>query len=686
MRPTAHPTLVAFAFALVSAVSSSACNAAKSGGGPDAPQNVTVTVTPDDPTLYWSQSVTFQAAVTGSTNPAVTWSVEPADAGTITSAGVYTAPARSGTFQVKAAWSPTVFGTANVTVLDPPIGGVPMTTANRTSGVAPLGVFFDAVDDVAQSTPKYTFAWTSGVTQPADMEGATFDWNFGDPGAGTWATTGRSKNRATGYTAAHVYESPGTYTATLVVTDPVSLATTTYSQTITVTDPATVFASSTRYVAAPASGGSDGNPGTQAQPYATAAKAMADVASGAAKRVLFRRGDSFSIGQSFAITAAGPGLIGAYGSGAKPIMNVAEIGVALAFATRAADWRVMDLDFRGAGASSNSGPAGPSPDNAQAVNELLLRLSTQGFYVGLGWGYYGPTAAGSPHDGVFVVECDEPAKPGAYGAYLGGRRVAIMGSTFRGGTGDAHSLRMWQGHKFVVSNNDLREPGAGRHAYKVHGIEPNFPTGAETRWGSITENLFRAGASQWTVSLGSQSTSPDEAAALTHLLLERNTFIAASSTVSDLQSEASTSILRNNIFNDAAGSGITTILWQQRNGSVQTPRDLRIYNNTVYGSATLLSTDATLSNARVRNNLVATPGSAPTLVSGTPGSGFAQDHNVLTAAAAATVFTSAGTDFSLPQGSPGVDAGTPLNEVPRDFSLQLRPLGAGWDAGALESR
>ncbi|HUW84930.1 MAG TPA: PKD domain-containing protein, partial [Phycisphaerae bacterium] len=84
-----------------------------------------------------------------------------------------------------------------------------MTTASRTSGIAPLAVFFDAVDPA------------SGVIQPADGDYASlgYAWDFGDPDAGTWSTNGNSRNTAMGYVAAHVYEQPGTYTATLTVTD-----------------------------------------------------------------------------------------------------------------------------------------------------------------------------------------------------------------------------------------------------------------------------------------------------------------------------------------------------------------------------------------------------------------------------------------------------------------------------------
>lgn len=675
------------------------CHAARTtggGGGDDGGgQTVTVTVSPAHPSLYWSQSMTFSATVTGTTNRGVDWSVSPAGGGSITSAGVYTAPAASGTFEIRAASQAAqgVVGTTTVTVSEQPAGGAPMTTAHRTTGVAPLAVFFDAVNDVARTSPKYTYAWASGVTQPADMEGAYWSWNFGDPGSGSWTTTGLPRNTATGFTAAHVYETPGTYTATLTVTD-VDGTSRTYTQTITVTNPDTVFQTTTRYVAAPASGGSDANPGSLAAPYATIARAIADVQAGTAKRVLLRRGDTFAASQVYLITAAGPGLVGAYGSGAKPILHVSDLGTNPVFTTRAADWRVMDLEFIGPSLRTDTTPAGPYPDNVQGVNQLFLRLTIRNFAIGMGWGYWAGTAAGTPHDGMFIVECDEPIRTGSYGAYLGGRRLALLGNTLRGGVNDGapnpgtHTLRVWQGHKAVISNNDLRDPGGTRHALKLVGPEPAFPTAPESRWLSITDNWFRASATSiWTVSMGSQSTRADEASYVSHLIIERNRWTSTPSTAADVESEANHAMVRNNVFDDAAGDpGIASLFWAQRNPALPAPTNVRAYNNTMYGGNAFLQTDGTLTSSAVRNCLAVRSGSAPTMVSGTPGSGFVAGNNLASASTAATFTYAAGGDLTLPVGSPAVDAGAALPQVREDFARNPRAAGAGYDVGAFESR
>jgi chitinase len=64
---------------------------------------VAISVTPTSASLLKGATRTFTAAVTGSTNTGVTWSVQEGSAGgTVTSAGLYTAPQTTGTYHVVA--------------------------------------------------------------------------------------------------------------------------------------------------------------------------------------------------------------------------------------------------------------------------------------------------------------------------------------------------------------------------------------------------------------------------------------------------------------------------------------------------------------------------------------------------------------------------------------------------------
>ncbi len=85
------------------------------------PPPVAVAITPPSAAINSCQSATFTATVTGTTNTAVTWSVQEGSAGgTVTAAGVYTAPSSAGTYHVVATSQadPTKSAVATVTVTD----------------------------------------------------------------------------------------------------------------------------------------------------------------------------------------------------------------------------------------------------------------------------------------------------------------------------------------------------------------------------------------------------------------------------------------------------------------------------------------------------------------------------------------------------------------------------------------
>ncbi len=106
-RPIAAVALAAFGACLL---------VAGCGGGSDP---VRVTVSPSTATVALSGTQTFTASVYNRGDQDVTWSVEEGSAGgTITSAGVYTAPTTVGTYHIIATSvaDNSVSGTATVTV------------------------------------------------------------------------------------------------------------------------------------------------------------------------------------------------------------------------------------------------------------------------------------------------------------------------------------------------------------------------------------------------------------------------------------------------------------------------------------------------------------------------------------------------------------------------------------------
>ena len=97
---------------------------------------VVVNVAPDTAIVNTSHTATFTATVSNTTNTQVTWSVVETGGGTITSAGLYTAPATVGTYHVKAtsAADPTKYVTAVVTVVTGPAVSITPTTASLITG------------------------------------------------------------------------------------------------------------------------------------------------------------------------------------------------------------------------------------------------------------------------------------------------------------------------------------------------------------------------------------------------------------------------------------------------------------------------------------------------------------------------------------------------------------------------
>lgn len=553
--------------------------------------------------------------------------------------------------------------------------GGSMTAANRTSGVAPLAVFFDAVD--TSTGTMWTHAWSSGVSQPSDVIGSEYAWDFGDSGSGTWGQTGLSRNTAIGFTAAHVYETPGTYTATLTVTD-TSGTTSTYSQTIT----ASAIGGTTYYVA---TNGNDNNDGlSTGAAFSTVSKGLS--MAGANVSILFRRGDTWTGVGPQAVSVAGPGIIGAYGSGAMPIWtstadNTSQNGQRAVDINN--DWRVMDLELRGT-AFVGFQTGGTYP--------LVLRCFVNGgsgVFCGLGGG----------GTGAAFVE-NEVSASSTYGTYFEGYQFAVLGNNVHNIVG-SHAVRIPHMAKGVISQNRMWDPGPTRQALKLHSDNASN----DTRWVTVTDNLWRSDL--WTISIGAQDAVAYETPS--QIVVERNRGYALGGTTASLILHSSDMVARNNVFDmTGTGSNGCAAIWSVHMGNVvPVENNHRIYNNTIYrggaaqdfagvtiSSWPTTNTESGPTNVQVRNNLVqaATQAGkyvvavdvAASMQGGQPaGAGLVNTNNVLSAS---DPFTSSGTgDFTVASPNAAViDAGATLVEVRKDFAGTARPQGSAYDIGAFE--
>jgi hypothetical protein len=144
--------------------------AAFAGGTPAAPQ-LSVAVSPSSPSLAVGQALAFTAIVANSADQAVTWSVGEAGGGSVSSAGLYTAPATPGVYHLVATAHADASRTATATV-----------TVTTAQGVSVL------------VSPKIASVPTTGSVQLGAAVSGTSNtavtWQVTEPGGGTVSAAG----------------------------------------------------------------------------------------------------------------------------------------------------------------------------------------------------------------------------------------------------------------------------------------------------------------------------------------------------------------------------------------------------------------------------------------------------------------------------------------------------------------
>lgn len=503
--------------------------------------------------------------------------------------------------------------------------GLPAMTAvaSRFTGVAPLSVFFDAA------------ATTGAVAQP--FHEMLYTWNFGDPGSGNWAYGSRagssSRNAATGAVAAHVYETPGTYTVSLSVTDGTNTVTNNCIQ-IAVQDPNVVFAgANTRcYTQGAVSAGACPGGGTEilnssADPRSIVA---ADLAAG--KRLLFARGQTWTtaIGQ-VSLNKDGPWTIGAYGAGAKPVFRRGAgsviLGVGLAGVVLR-DARVMDLQLED-DATNNI----VAVNSGQCFDQLtFLRIDVRN--TAFGWsGFNWNSGPVKIWDQLSIVDStvDTLQAGGGNAMFLTATRMAILGNSLDNAGGGEHNFRSMYFDKFVLSNNTFSRPAAAKANITLRapdwvaipaGSQDPYPDNTYSQYAVVSDNqsIGFAGVNQ------PVNTSVDGAhdARTRHIVFERNwqhSYPGTGGGFNAIRFNSDFSTIRNNVIDlsGIATTGDVCIDVRNNGGTSPDPTNNWIYNNTCYSTTaytgvtfpiTGVSLTATAINTTVKNNLLYSPNAA----------------------------------------------------------------------------
>ncbi|MBJ6762486.1 hypothetical protein JGU66_17075 [Myxococcaceae bacterium JPH2] len=166
---------------------------------------VAVSVAPNTATLEQAEAKTFTATVTGTSNSAVTWTIqEGASGGTITADGIYTAPNKAGTYHVVATSNADVSKSDTATVT---VGSVTVTLADTTAALSTAGTFHFAATVTGTKTPGVNWSVQEGAAGGT----ITANGDYTAPAAGgTFHVIATSKGDATAKATA-------TVTVTLVV-------------------------------------------------------------------------------------------------------------------------------------------------------------------------------------------------------------------------------------------------------------------------------------------------------------------------------------------------------------------------------------------------------------------------------------------------------------------------------------
>ncbi|MBI5724373.1 MAG: PKD domain-containing protein [Planctomycetes bacterium] len=428
--------------------------------------------------------------------------------------------------------------------------------ASRDSGVAPLAVFFDGTETKNLAGDDYV--------------GAHFEWDFGDSDSGIWATTGKSKNLATGFVVSHVYEKPGAYTVTLKVRDIRGNASSPQKITITVEDPEKVFAgTNTRCVSK--DGKFDGSPaGCEKNNGADLAGHLTWFNAAPKRRLLLRRGEKWECGPAV-LTGEGPKLLGAFGEGENPVINFADSGTRFKEGLQGSgrDWRVVDVGLVAPETWKHDSSTGPNL-NMCGRDNLALRVNSQRGNVGVRMG----------GDNVFLQ--DSRVENSDYiSIYTDGVNISISGCI-------PHQIR---NATSCVPERAL----LSKNVYVAHNIVDgsrkglNFSLKWHSRNGVVTDNRLTVGT--WRVDIATASGTsanlnhplmPKTDDNLGRVLFERNVLIPnenpakqkANGTGFGIDDHNDHIMVRNNLLYDMCigFEGGTKC------------RDVHIYNNTVYMS------------------------------------------------------------------------------------------------------
>lgn len=583
---------------------------------------------------------------------------------------------------------------------------------SRTSGVAPLSVFFDCAGTTATGV-------SNGFTQ------LKYTWNFGDDDTALWAYGSEAgsgsilekKNRALGPVAGHVYETAGTFTATLSVTDGTNTATKTFS--ITVTDPDAYYLTTNNICFFNTTLGT-GAPAGATQVMTSDFDDAVNTYLTTGTRLLFKRGDTFTTSTPAKLNANGPWTIGAYGSGAKPIAQYAsgavediiQLGSA---SSNLSDGRVMDLQLDGNLGVTTIGLSGKGTLNQATflrldIINVLAGVSLDGLNIGTlvdVWDQF------TVQDCTITIGIDAS---GGNGFFITATRSLILGNHVDNAGIGEHNFRSMLGDRQVVSNNTFTNPNvAGGQKANITIRNPPWYAGKST----IPANTY----SQYQVvsqneCIGNSNTnapvntSIDSSVGIEgrtqYIILEAN-WLHGQSGLSGgdaFSLNSSYSSVRNNIIDltDAGDHGMKCITISNNGGTLPNPTNNDVMDNTCFTNSAITGANvfrainiaATSVNATIKNTLLYSPNATSAGTnsitvtnagSGTVGASGTFGNSSNAQSKTNPLFTVTPpvdpVDYKITSTSYAINGGVSVPVFADFFGVTNPPVSGQWDAGAV---
>lgn len=512
-------------------------------------------------------------------------------------------------------------GTGNITAT---------ATANRTSGVAPLGVIFDATA-------------TTTILAAIPFHELIHIWHYGDDDTATWqygTLPGVSKkNLGEGAIGAHVFETPGTrtvrYTAAYLSSGGVLSVSATQTITITITNPDVVFAGTNTICL---SNGTVPVPGVNGVPagatYASATTWAAVVGyCTAGKRVLLKAGDTWTVPTTTNFDGGVAGILGKFGTGAAPVISITAANVAAIKPTTSTteDWRFMDLECH-ANTLSSAGAARSGTRFIECRNQSDGGSIGGKFSTLLRINHHDASSIAHIANDMVIADCNADTlcggggNVGIWSAHNTG--LGIIGSSINDASLMEFNIRLQGIRKAVISDNLIKDPQANgaKVALALRGF-----SAADTSWtGVYTEdvvvrrNRITGKSAAGMIQVGPQDTGKDER--FQNILIEAN-FISNENTTGNgtavIGAGGTYETIRNNILRNSDSNTITSNISYSNGSSIAAnsfailpPTNIYVYNNVLYcgqvtGSATparlvdIASTTA--SGWQVKNNVMYIP-------------------------------------------------------------------------------